>query len=155
MDQDKYLPELMAEKDSLDPSFVHAMRLLAEEIEKYEGDELRKDGEVQKYLDVISNKNIKLCERVLIPVQQYPKVMLYWSSSVLSCPLRGEVRSSTLSNPCEREWMSSCVMSSASPTLTSGLFARSCSSCPRQMAELISKSNILRKGSKKKLASLR
>ncbi|KAJ8362526.1 hypothetical protein AAFF_G00369840 [Aldrovandia affinis] len=82
-------------------------------------------------------------------------VMLYWSSSVLSCPLRGEVRSSTLSNPCEREWMSSCVMSSASPTLTSGLFARSCSSCPRQMAELISKSNILRKGSKKKLASLR
>ncbi|KAJ8359982.1 hypothetical protein SKAU_G00165080 [Synaphobranchus kaupii] len=44
------------------------------EIEKYEGDELRKDGDVQKYLDVISNKNIKLCERVLIPVQQYPKV---------------------------------------------------------------------------------
>ncbi|KAK3573402.1 hypothetical protein QTP86_024706, partial [Hemibagrus guttatus] len=43
------------------------------EIEKYEGDELRKDGEVKKYLDVISNKNIKLSERVLIPVQQYPK----------------------------------------------------------------------------------
>lgn len=30
MEQEKYLPELMAEKDSLDPSFVHAMRLLAE-----------------------------------------------------------------------------------------------------------------------------
>ncbi|XP_076830445.1 KH domain-containing, RNA-binding, signal transduction-associated protein 2 isoform X2 [Brachyhypopomus gauderio] len=73
MDQDKYLPELMAEKESLDPSFIHAMRLLAEEIEKYEGDELRKDGDVKKYLDVISNKNIKLSERVLIPVQQYPK----------------------------------------------------------------------------------
>ncbi|KAL1263045.1 hypothetical protein QQF64_005784, partial [Cirrhinus molitorella] len=73
MDQDKYLPELIAEKDSLDPSFVHAMRLLAEEIEKFEGDELRKDGEVKKYLDIISNKNIKLSERVLIPVQQYPK----------------------------------------------------------------------------------
>ncbi|KAL7878064.1 hypothetical protein SRHO_G00047070 [Serrasalmus rhombeus] len=73
MDQDKYLPELVAEKESLDPSFVHAMRLLAEEIEKYEGDELRKDGEVKKYLDIISNKNIKLSERVLIPVQQYPK----------------------------------------------------------------------------------
>lgn len=28
MEQDKYLPELMAEKDSLDPCFVHAMRLL-------------------------------------------------------------------------------------------------------------------------------
>lgn len=44
------------------------------EIEKFEGDELRKDGEVKKYLDIISNKNIKLSERVLIPVQQYPKV---------------------------------------------------------------------------------
>ncbi|XP_067277201.1 KH domain-containing, RNA-binding, signal transduction-associated protein 2 isoform X4 [Pseudorasbora parva] len=73
MDQDKYLPELLAEKESLDTSFVHAMRLLAEEIEKFEGDELRKDGEVKKYLDIISNKNIKLSERVLIPVQQYPK----------------------------------------------------------------------------------
>ncbi len=31
MDQDKYLPELITEKESLDPtSFVHAMRLLAE-----------------------------------------------------------------------------------------------------------------------------
>lgn len=30
MDQEKYLPELMAEKDTLDSSFVHAMRLLAE-----------------------------------------------------------------------------------------------------------------------------
>lgn len=44
------------------------------EIEKYEGDELRKDGDTKKYLDIISNKNIKLSERVLIPVQQYPKV---------------------------------------------------------------------------------
>ncbi len=44
------------------------------EIEKSEGDELRKDGEVKKYLDIISNKNVKLSERVLIPVQQYPKV---------------------------------------------------------------------------------
>lgn len=25
---DKYLPELLAEKDSLDPSFTHAMKLL-------------------------------------------------------------------------------------------------------------------------------
>lgn len=30
MDQDKYLPDLIAEKESLDPSFVHALRLLAE-----------------------------------------------------------------------------------------------------------------------------
>ncbi|XP_068424778.1 KH domain-containing, RNA-binding, signal transduction-associated protein 2 [Clinocottus analis] len=73
MHPDKYLPELVAEKNSLDPSFVHAVRLLAEEIEKNEGDELRKDGDTKKYLDIISNKNIKLSERVLIPIQQYPK----------------------------------------------------------------------------------
>lgn len=30
MHPDKHLPELMAEKNSLDPSFVHAVRLLAE-----------------------------------------------------------------------------------------------------------------------------
>ncbi|XP_054456655.1 KH domain-containing, RNA-binding, signal transduction-associated protein 2 [Anoplopoma fimbria] len=73
MHPDKYLPELVAEKNSLDPSFVHAARLLAEEIEKNEGDELKKDGDTKKYLDIISNKNIKLSERVLIPIQQYPK----------------------------------------------------------------------------------
>lgn len=62
-----------------DPYSEHISRLLVysvAEIEKYEGDELRKDGEVKKYLDVISNKNIKLSERVLIPVQQYPKVTI-------------------------------------------------------------------------------
>lgn len=30
MHPEKHLPELMAEKNSLDPSFVHAVRLLAE-----------------------------------------------------------------------------------------------------------------------------
>lgn len=30
MHPDKHLPELVAEKNSLDPSFVHAVRLLAE-----------------------------------------------------------------------------------------------------------------------------
>uniref|UniRef100_A0A8B9IW50 KH RNA binding domain containing, signal transduction associated 2 n=1 Tax=Amazona collaria TaxID=241587 RepID=A0A8B9IW50_9PSIT len=73
MEQEKYLPELMAEKDSLDPSFVHAMRLLADEIERFQGSEGKKEDEEKKYLDVISNKNIKLSERVLIPVKQYPK----------------------------------------------------------------------------------
>ncbi|XP_032409840.1 KH domain-containing, RNA-binding, signal transduction-associated protein 2 isoform X2 [Xiphophorus hellerii] len=73
MHPNKCLPELMAEKNSLDPSFVHAVRLLAEEIGKYEGDELKKDADTKKYLDIISNKNIKLSERVLIPIQQYPK----------------------------------------------------------------------------------
>ncbi|KAM4599247.1 KH domain-containing, RNA-binding, signal transduction-associated protein 2 isoform 3-T5 [Fundulus diaphanus] len=73
MHPDKCLPELMAEKNNMDPSFVHAVRLLADEIGKYEGDELKKEGDTKKYLDIISNKNIKLSERVLIPAQQYPK----------------------------------------------------------------------------------
>ncbi|KAM8952412.1 KH domain-containing, RNA-binding, signal transduction-associated protein 2 isoform 2-T2 [Pelodytes ibericus] len=73
MEQEKYLPELMAEKDSLDHSFVHAMRLLAEEIEKFQDSEGKKEDEENKYLDIISNKNRKLSERVLIPVKQYPK----------------------------------------------------------------------------------
>ncbi|XP_029410832.1 KH domain-containing, RNA-binding, signal transduction-associated protein 1-like [Nannospalax galili] len=77
MEEEKYLPELMAEKDSLDPSFVHASRLLAEEIEKFQGSDGKKEDEEKKYLDVISNKNIKLSERVLIPVKQYPKINLY------------------------------------------------------------------------------
>uniref|UniRef100_A0AC11EV46 KH RNA binding domain containing, signal transduction associated 2 n=1 Tax=Ovis aries TaxID=9940 RepID=A0AC11EV46_SHEEP len=71
--EEKYLPELMAERDSLDPSFVHASRLLAEEIEKFQGSDGKNEDEEEKYLDVISNKNIKLSERVLIPVKQYPK----------------------------------------------------------------------------------
>ncbi|XP_072264570.1 KH domain-containing, RNA-binding, signal transduction-associated protein 2 [Pyxicephalus adspersus] len=73
MEQEKYLPQLMAEKDSLDPSFVHAVRLLAEEIEKFKESVEQKEEEEKKYLDIISNKNIKLSERVLIPMKQYPK----------------------------------------------------------------------------------
>jgi hypothetical protein len=44
------------------------------EIEKFQGPDGKKEDEEKKYLDVISNKNIKLSERVLIPVKQYPKV---------------------------------------------------------------------------------
>ncbi|TFK13219.1 cell migration-inducing and hyaluronan-binding protein [Platysternon megacephalum] len=70
--ENKYLPELMAEKDSLDPSFTHAMQLLTAEIEKIQKGETKKDEE-ENYLDLFSHKNMKLKERVLIPVKQYPK----------------------------------------------------------------------------------
>ncbi|XP_070313018.1 KH domain-containing, RNA-binding, signal transduction-associated protein 2-like [Odocoileus virginianus] len=43
------------------------------EIEKFQGSDGKNEDEEEKYLDVISNKNIKLSERVLIPVKQYPK----------------------------------------------------------------------------------
>ncbi|XP_072324354.1 KH domain-containing, RNA-binding, signal transduction-associated protein 3-like isoform X1 [Scyliorhinus torazame] len=101
MDDSKYLPELMAEKDSLDPSFVHATRLvtagstlekvdgfrplsesrilhstesslkfLVREITKIEAGEA---SDEEKFVDVVSNKNMKLAQKVLIPVKQFPK----------------------------------------------------------------------------------
>ncbi|KAM8840029.1 KH domain-containing, RNA-binding, signal transduction-associated protein 1b isoform 1-T2 [Spinachia spinachia] len=68
---DRYLPELLAEKDSLDASFTHAMKLLTAEIDRIQKDETKKEAEA--YLDLFTTKNIKLKERVLIPVKQYPK----------------------------------------------------------------------------------
>ncbi|XP_034016373.1 KH domain-containing, RNA-binding, signal transduction-associated protein 1b [Thalassophryne amazonica] len=68
---DKYLPELLAEKDSLDASFTHATKLLNAEIDRVQKGETKKEAET--YLDLFTTKNIKLKERVLIPVKQYPK----------------------------------------------------------------------------------
>ncbi|XP_023687895.1 KH domain-containing, RNA-binding, signal transduction-associated protein 1b [Paramormyrops kingsleyae] len=70
--ESKYLPELLAEKDSLDSSFTHAMKLLSAEIERIQKGETKKD-ERETYLDLFTVKNVKLKERVLIPVKQYPK----------------------------------------------------------------------------------
>ncbi|XP_061615635.1 KH domain-containing, RNA-binding, signal transduction-associated protein 1b [Phyllopteryx taeniolatus] len=67
----KYLPELLAEKDSLDSSFTHAMKLLEAEIDRVQKGESKKEPDT--YLDLFTNKFIKLKERVLIPVKQYPK----------------------------------------------------------------------------------
>ncbi|KAJ8334696.1 hypothetical protein SKAU_G00403350 [Synaphobranchus kaupii] len=70
--ESKYLPELLAEKDSLDSSFTHAMKLVSAEIERIQKGEPKKE-EGDTYLDLFTVKNIKLKERVLIPVKQYPK----------------------------------------------------------------------------------
>uniref|UniRef100_A0A6I8NKF3 KH RNA binding domain containing, signal transduction associated 3 n=1 Tax=Ornithorhynchus anatinus TaxID=9258 RepID=A0A6I8NKF3_ORNAN len=70
MEEEKYLPELMAEKDSLDPSFTHALRLVNREIEKFQKGEGKEE---EKYIDVVINKNMKLGQKVLIPVKQFPK----------------------------------------------------------------------------------
>ncbi|XP_020499777.1 KH domain-containing, RNA-binding, signal transduction-associated protein 3 isoform X1 [Labrus bergylta] len=74
MESEKYLPELMAEKDTLDPSFQHSLRLLDQEIEKIQKDEGKEEGkEEEKFIDVVINKNMKLGQKVLIPVKQFPK----------------------------------------------------------------------------------
>ncbi|KAJ3609658.1 hypothetical protein NHX12_024174, partial [Muraenolepis orangiensis] len=70
MESEKYLPELMAEKDTLDPSFQHSLRLLEQEIEKVQKDEGKEE---EKFIDVVINKNMKLGQKVLIPVKQFPK----------------------------------------------------------------------------------
>uniref|UniRef100_A0A3B4AAP2 KH domain-containing, RNA-binding, signal transduction-associated protein 1 n=1 Tax=Periophthalmus magnuspinnatus TaxID=409849 RepID=A0A3B4AAP2_9GOBI len=71
---DKYLPELLAEKDSLDASFTHAMKLISAEIERIQKGETKKDNEKETYLDLFATKNLKLKERVLIPIKQFPRV---------------------------------------------------------------------------------
>ncbi|KAG8444869.1 hypothetical protein GDO86_009864 [Hymenochirus boettgeri] len=43
------------------------------EIIKFQDTESKKEDGEKKYLDIISNKNIKISEKVLIPVKQYPK----------------------------------------------------------------------------------
>ena len=53
------------------------------EIEKFQSSDGKNEDEEEKYLDVISNKNIKLSERVLIPVKQYPKVLQYMLFNLL------------------------------------------------------------------------
>ncbi|XP_041096666.1 KH domain-containing, RNA-binding, signal transduction-associated protein 1b isoform X1 [Polyodon spathula] len=70
--ESKYLPELLAEKDSLDSSFTHAMKLISAEIDRIQKGEPKKDEE-DSYLDLFAHKNLKLKERVLIPVKLYPK----------------------------------------------------------------------------------
>ncbi|KAJ1150541.1 hypothetical protein NDU88_003332, partial [Pleurodeles waltl] len=42
------------------------------EVQKFQDSDEKEDDDEKKYLDIISNKNIKLSERVLIPVKQYP-----------------------------------------------------------------------------------
>ncbi|KAK7898793.1 hypothetical protein WMY93_019646 [Mugilogobius chulae] len=72
MGSENYLPELMAEKDTLDPTFQHSLRLLDQEIEKIQKDE-GKEEEKERFIDVVINKNMKLGQKVLIPVKQFPK----------------------------------------------------------------------------------
>lgn len=62
------------------------------EIEKFQGSDGKKEDEEKKYLDVISNKNIKLSERVLIPVKQYPKVLYSAFCSLSVCLHKNDKR---------------------------------------------------------------
>ena len=52
------------------------------EIERIQKGETKKETERETYLDLFTTKNIKVKERVLIPVKQYPRV-----SKVFSCTI--------------------------------------------------------------------
>nr|XP_061798829.1 KH domain-containing, RNA-binding, signal transduction-associated protein 1-like [Nerophis lumbriciformis] len=72
MEDTKYLPELLAEKDSLDSSFTHAMKLISAEIDRIQKGEPKKEAEKETYLDLFTTHKLK--ERLLIPSKQYPRV---------------------------------------------------------------------------------
>ncbi|EDV23041.1 uncharacterized protein TRIADDRAFT_57903 [Trichoplax adhaerens] len=81
-----FLLELYKEKEKLDPSFYHSIRLLSKEIARVEcGDETSGNGSLNsnnvkqespmtsvRLHDPYSPSAIKLSERVLIPVKDYP-----------------------------------------------------------------------------------
>lgn len=61
---------------------VHGSLFASTEIEKFQKGE-GKDEE--KYIDVVINKNMKLGQKVLIPVKQFPKVRHEpWAAAVLN-----------------------------------------------------------------------
>ncbi|XP_076804260.1 uncharacterized protein LOC143448413 isoform X2 [Clavelina lepadiformis] len=74
----KYLPELMAEKDSIDPSFIHAVRLISKEIDNIKNpapkdDEKSKEENIE-FADVFDPKPPKLTVNIKIPTEEFPQV---------------------------------------------------------------------------------
>jgi len=65
----QYVEELQAEKEQIDPSCVHTIRLLAQEI-----DHALTGPEQEKMLDLQPDKQTSLAVRVRLPVKEYPKV---------------------------------------------------------------------------------
>lgn len=61
----EYISQLRAEKDNIDATFVHATRLISEEIDRSERG--------LKYTEVHNDKRTKLQERVSIPIKEHPK----------------------------------------------------------------------------------
>lgn len=77
-DEAKYLPELMAEKDSIDPSFLHSKKLLDKEISRVKNHEKGDDGDqadkIPQFIDPFSQKGSKLESFIKVPSDQFPSV---------------------------------------------------------------------------------
>lgn len=75
-DDSKYLPELMAEKDSIDSSFIHAVRLITKEIDGIQNpkkDEAKATPEL-RMIDIHAPKFPKVECILKVPVNEFPKV---------------------------------------------------------------------------------
>nr|AKI85306.1 KH domain-containing RNA-binding signal transduction-associated protein [Cerebratulus lacteus] len=73
-DNAEYQTELTNERNSLGPSFTHTTRLVDQEIQRIQNGGKTAPQEASKPLtDVTSDKYIKVSEKVLIPVKQFPK----------------------------------------------------------------------------------
>uniref|UniRef100_H2ZNG5 Branchpoint-bridging protein n=1 Tax=Ciona savignyi TaxID=51511 RepID=H2ZNG5_CIOSA len=72
----KYLPELMAEKDSIDPSFVHAVRLITSEIDKVKNPTPSpKPGSHDfKLFNIYDDKYPRVDCNIRIPVKEFPRI---------------------------------------------------------------------------------
>lgn len=53
---------------------THKLSQYLPEIERLQKGETKKEPEKETYLDLFATKNLKLKERVLIPIKQYPRV---------------------------------------------------------------------------------
>lgn len=72
--EDKRLPELLAEKDSIDPSFSHALELLTKEIERLQNPEAQKALKEPDFINVFANQRPKIECHLKIPVEEFPGV---------------------------------------------------------------------------------
>ncbi|KAJ1065093.1 hypothetical protein K5549_005902 [Capra hircus] len=68
----KVCPSLPIELQNFNRTLSCVFKLTLSQIEKIQKGDSKKDDE-ENYLDLFSHKNMKLKERVLIPVKQYPK----------------------------------------------------------------------------------
>jgi len=84
MTDSKRLPELLAEKDSIDPSFTHALELLTKEINRItEGGDPHSNGNIAKdgkklrepdFINAFTDKRPRVECHLRVPVEEFPGV---------------------------------------------------------------------------------
>ncbi|CAH1774228.1 unnamed protein product [Owenia fusiformis] len=75
-DKESVLPQLQAEKDNLDPSFVHASKLISEELERVKSGKPKNQVEVkpEPMIDVHTGGPVKVSCKIRIPNREFPKL---------------------------------------------------------------------------------